>query len=157
MTVALERTVLPPDSDPQLTDLARMLTSEAATRREVAVLVGPDGKPTPLPDAVFDILRGVVDALAHGMAITIAPHNTMLTTQEAADLLGVSRPTLVRLLEDGEIPFEMRGRHRRVRLADLVEYQNRTRQAREQALAEMAERGEQDDIYSATVDPTSTR
>ncbi|MGP4019489.1 helix-turn-helix domain-containing protein [Saccharopolyspora sp. 5N708] len=157
MTVALERTVLPPDSDPNLTDLARVLASEAASKRGVAVLVGPDGNPTPLPDAVFDVLRVVVDVLARGMAITIAPHNTMLTTQEAADLLGISRPTLVRLLEGGEVPFEMRGRHRRVRLADLVEYQTRTRRDRERALGEMAERGEKDDIYSATVDPTFTR
>lgn len=50
------------------------------------------------------------------MAITVAPTHTVLTTSEAADLLGISRPTLVRLLEAGEIPYEQPGRHRRVRL-----------------------------------------
>lgn len=50
-------------------------------------------------------MRDVVTALSHGLAISIAAHNTMLTTQEAADLLNISRPTLVRLLTDGEIPL----------------------------------------------------
>ena len=60
-------------------------------------------------------MRDVVTALSRGLAISIAAHDTMLTTQEAADLLNVPRPTLVRLLTDGEIPYTMRGQHRRRR------------------------------------------
>lgn len=48
------------------------------------------------------------------------PQNTLLATQEAADLLGISRPTLVQLLADGEMPYEQRGRHRRIMLSDLL-------------------------------------
>jgi len=91
-------------------------------------------------------------AMASGQGVTIAPHNAMLTTQEAADFLGISRPTLVRLLTDGLIPHEMRGRHRRVMLADLLDYQDRSRDDRRAALSEMVREGEAAGMYD--LDPT---
>ena len=75
-----------------------------------------------MPPEIFEILREVVEALSQGLAITIAPHQMNSLTSEAAGILGLSRPTLVRLLEAGEIPFEQPGRHRRVRLADVLAY-----------------------------------
>jgi excisionase family DNA binding protein len=87
------------------------------------------------------------------MDVTDASLEVMLTTQEAADFLGMSRPTLVRLLEDGEIPFEMRGRHRRVMLADVLVNQERMRQTRHQALASMVETAEVAGMYEATAGP----
>jgi excisionase family DNA binding protein len=60
-----------------------------------------------------------------------------LTTQEAADLLGISRPTLIRLLGDGKIPFEQPGRHRRIRLDDLLTYRDQRRQERSETLDEL--------------------
>jgi excisionase family DNA binding protein len=140
MTAVLEsQTVLPPTKDaPELASLATALQGPAAA------LVGPDGTETPLPDEVYQVLKNVVDAMSQGLAITVAPHNTQLTTQEAADLLGVSRPTLVRLLEDGEIPFELRGRHRRVMLADVIAYQERARAKRRATLDEMTRTAAED-------------
>jgi excisionase family DNA binding protein len=135
MTAVLEsQTVLPPAKDaPELASLATALEGPSGA------LVGPDGTETPLPDEVYRVLKSVVDAMSQGLAITVAPHNTQLTTQEAADLLNVSRPTLVRLLEDGEIPFQLRGRHRRVMLADIIEYQERARDKRRATLREMTQ------------------
>jgi excisionase family DNA binding protein len=78
---------------------------------------GPDN--IELPDERYEVLKDVVAALSQGLAITVAPQHTVLTTGQAADLLGVSRPTLVRLFE-GEIPFDKPGRHRRIRLGDLL-------------------------------------
>lgn len=140
MTAVLEpQTVLPPTKDaPELASLA------TALQAPTAALVGPDGAQTPLPDEVYQVLKNVVDAMSQGLAITVAPHNTQLTTQEAADLLGVSRPTLVRLLEDGEIPFEHRGRHRRVMLADVIAYQERARAKRRATLDEMTRTAAED-------------
>jgi excisionase family DNA binding protein len=150
-----ERTVLPPDDPAGLVRLARGLTDVKASAR--AKLVGPDGVQIEIPEELYGVLRDVVNALSQGMAISIAPHNTMLTTQEAADLLNISRPTLVRLLSDGEIPYTMRGRHRRVLLRDILDYSERTRSERRRALDEMAADGEEDGLYEATAVPKRTR
>jgi excisionase family DNA binding protein len=82
---------------------------------------------------------------------------TILTAQEAADLLNVSRPTLVRLLADGEIPHTKRGRHRLVMLRDILDYRDRTRRLRRQIHDQMVADAEDDDLYSATATPKRTR
>lgn len=153
-TTLRERTVLPPDDRSELTKLARDLTDD---RRPRARLIGPDGSKIDVPEELYGVLRDVVAALSQGLAISIAPHNTMLTTQEAADLLSISRPTLVRLLSEGEIPFSMRGRHRRVLLRDVLDYQERTRQEREQVLDQMAVDAEETGLYDVTSTPENTR
>ncbi|MCI9889244.1 helix-turn-helix domain-containing protein [Micrococcales bacterium 31B] len=68
-------------------------------------------------------LHLVADSLGHGDAVTLSRHEATVTTQEAADVLGISRPTLVRLLEQGAIPFSQPSRHRRILLADVLAYQ----------------------------------
>lgn len=95
----------------------------------------------------------MVTALSHGLAISVAPHSTMLTTQEAADLLNVSRPTLVRLSTDGEIPYTMRGRHRRVMLRDVIDHRDHTHRERRQTLAEMVADAEEDNLSEVTGTP----
>lgn len=69
---------------------------------ENAALLGPDGQTVPLPEEIFHVLVDIVSAMKIGKAITVAPVDQMLTTQEAADFLGISRPTLVKLLETGD-------------------------------------------------------
>lgn len=81
----------------------------------------------------------------------------LLTTLEAANPLNISRPTLVRLLTDGEIPHTMRGRHRRILLGDVLDYRERTRRERRQALDAMAADAETAGPYEATARPQPTR
>lgn len=150
-----ERTLLPPEDPANLARFAQELRTAAGRAR--ARLVGPDGSEIEIPDELYGVLRDVVTALSEGLAISIAPHNTMLTTQEAADLLNISRPTLVRLLSDGEIPHTMRGRHRRVLLRDILDYQERTRQERRQTLDRMTAEAEEDGLYGLTSTPRRTR
>lgn len=149
MTAALEQhTVLPPEEGADdLANLAALLRH--LPHQDQARLIGPDGTRIALPAEVYRVLRDVVDAMSQGLAITIAPHNTLLTTQEAADLLGISRPTLVRLLTDGEIPYELRGRHRRVKLADIVAYQEQARAQRRATLDEMTRAASEDGTYDS--------
>jgi excisionase family DNA binding protein len=143
-----ERTVMPPADLSTLSRFASGLVEPGAPAH--ARLIGPDGSQLELPDEVYSLLRDVVTALSQGVAISIAPRNTMLTTQEAADLLNVSRPTLVRLLAAGEIPHTMRGRHRRVLLRDVIDYQDRMRAQRRSTLDEMTVEAEEMDLYNAT-------
>lgn len=113
-------------------------------------LVNADGTRLEVPGPVFEALVQVATAMARGQGVTVMPLNTLLTTQEAADLLGISRPTMVRLLDDGELPCEQRGRHRRILLADLLAYEEQMRQERRDSLERMAQEGQIAGIYEAT-------
>jgi excisionase family DNA binding protein len=141
-----ERTVLPPTDDASMRALLEQLTT--TDRPELRL---SDGRRLPLPDEVAEVLLGVVNVLAEGQAVTVAPQHTTLTTQQAAEMLGVSRPTLVKLLEAGALPYSQPGRHRRVRLSDVLAYRSRIEREREQALDELASRSQEAGLYADEV------
>jgi excisionase family DNA binding protein len=93
---------------------------------------------TSVPREAFELFLEVLGQLASGNAVTIVPVHAELTTQQAADLLNVSRPHLVQLLEGGEIPFTKVGTHRRIRAADVMEYRARRDAGHEAVLDELA-------------------
>lgn len=84
-----------------------------------------DGVKTELPESIFQAFEQIVELMAAGHSLFLMPHQEELTTQEAAEILNVSRPFLVKLLDQKQIPYLMVGRHRRVRMEDLLAYQNR--------------------------------
>ncbi|MDO4900562.1 helix-turn-helix domain-containing protein [Actinomyces sp.] len=147
-TAAQMQTTLPPEDHEAMLDLSRFLGQVA----EPAALVGPDGQTVGLPAEVHRVLMDVVRAMSQGRAITVAPVDQVLTTQEAADFLGISRPTLVKLLESGRIPYERpaAGRHRRVRLADIVAYQQQSAQERSGTLDAMTREAVDLGLYEDT-------
>jgi excisionase family DNA binding protein len=138
---AKEQTVLPPEDAESLAALEALLVSGAQLE------VTASDRAATLPPEVRTVMAGVVRAMRHGQAITVAPHALRLTTQQAADLLGVSRPTLIKLLEQGKIPYETPSRHRRIRLADLLSYQALRREERRDALDELAREAQADGLY----------
>ena len=123
---------IPETQEAQVRDLRRLIQSGGAK------LVGSDGRQIPIPQPVRDLLLEILRNLQSGKAISIVPEHQQLTTQRAANILGVSRPFLVGLLEAGEIPFHMVGSHRRIYLRDLFEYKRRRDAARHEAINNMA-------------------
>ncbi|MCR8549996.1 helix-turn-helix domain-containing protein [Salipiger sp. P9] len=106
---------------------------------------GQDGDHVHIAPAVGHLIIDLLGHVASGNMVTLVPVGTMLTTQEAADMLNVSRPHLTKLLKAGEIEFEEVGKHRRVPLEALTAYRDRKRQEREDALDELARLGQEFD------------
>lgn len=103
-----------------------------------AKLVGPDGRQVAIPPPVHELFLVILNNLQAGRAVSIVPEHQQLTTQRAANILGVSRVFLVGILESGEIPFHMVGSHRRIYLSDLLDYKRRRDAARHAAIDDMA-------------------
>src|ERR1700720_14981 len=154
MNILADQTVLPPASveDSQLRELSAALASDTELS-----LVNGLGQVFKLTVELRNVLAHAASALSDGQAVTLEPRRTLLSTQEAADLLGESRLTVVKLLESGGITFTKPGRHRRVQLEDLLEYERRVREHRREELTAMSAEAAEDDAYHAINGFTETR
>jgi excisionase family DNA binding protein len=101
---------------------------------ERPVLLGREGAHVQFPEPVFHLLTEIVRKMHRGQSVVLLPENEELTTQAAANQLGASRPYVVKLLEEGAIPYHMVGSHRRIYLKDLLAYQKRRDRDRREAL-----------------------
>lgn len=127
MAIRSHRTIDPVSpTDPHgIAELARFFERQES-RHGQPRLVGPDGESIELPDEVYEVLVSVTEAMRAGNAVSVVPYAMRASTHEAAEMLGISRPTFIRPLERGEIPYETPGRHRRVKLSDVLAYRDRT-------------------------------
>jgi excisionase family DNA binding protein len=96
-----------------------------------------------LPTSALRLLVDILAELADGNAVKVVPVHAELTTQEAADLLNVSRPHLIKLLEDGQLLFHRTGKHRRVRFADLMQFKESRDQASDRAMEELSRQSQE--------------
>jgi excisionase family DNA binding protein len=129
----------------QLRELDRL--SEAVLADERPALVGREGVRVELPEPIFHLLVRVVRTMREGKAVVLLPESESMTTQAAAEFLGVSRPFLVDLLEKGEIPHHKVGTHRRVYLKDLMNYQRQRDSRRRTTLDNLRRQVEAAGLY----------
>lgn len=116
-------------------------------RGRVARLVGPGKDGVPIPSSLRRVLVAAARQLADGNGVSIMPVTAEVTTQQAADLLNVSRPFVVGLLDKGEIPFHKVGTHRRIRLRDLLAYRRRRDASRRAVIDRLATEAQELGIY----------
>jgi excisionase family DNA binding protein len=121
--------------------MSRLKSSRGAFR--MIVTSGEDKEELTIPAVAFRMLEMILTEMAQGHAVALSPVDREVTTQKAADLLNVSRPHLIKLLESGRIPFRKIGSHRRIRVADVLEYKARMDAEAERAFAELVEQGQE--------------
>jgi excisionase family DNA binding protein len=132
-------TVSPDDVDQkQVTESSRQLAHLLSGKRRKSLSVTIDGEECEIPLAALRMLKDLLVQLSLGHSVTLIPIHAELTTQEAADLLSVSRPYLVSLLESGKMPFHKAGSHRRIMFQDLLAYKKQQEQESDAAMAELA-------------------
>ena len=132
---------LPSDAEAILSkESSRVLSSRERTAEplRLRMLDDPAKRIVNIPASAVRMLTRILQEMAKGNAVTLVPVHAELTTQEAADMLNVSRPSLIQLLDEGKIEFRRVGTHRRVRLKGVMAYKRRADANRRAALAELA-------------------
>lgn len=102
-----------------------------------------------IPRSALKLLAEVLKAMGQGKPFSLVPVATEVTTQKAAEILGCSRPHLVKLLENGTIPFTKVGKHRRLRFEDVLKYKQQMQQDRKQHLIDMMQNDEELGLYDS--------
>ena len=145
MTVLISEhfeTVTPTDADAQLAreSSRRLATHKLGRRSSVRIQLLDDGKEAEtvaVPASALRLFLHLLTEMSQGNAVTLIPTHAELTTQQAADLLNVSRPYLVKLLDEGKMPFRTVGKYRRVRFGDVMAYKRKDDEARTKVLDQL--------------------
>ena len=112
----------------------------------VQVMDADHEEPIELPAGAVTLLLDILGAMASGQGVTIIPEDAELTTVQAADILHVSRPFLIKLLDEGQIPYRRVGKHRRIRMEDVMNYKRTIDQQREAVLDQLVADAQEQDM-----------
>jgi excisionase family DNA binding protein len=134
-------------------DTAKLHAVGQLLRQGTAKLVGQTGEQVALPESLHHLLTDIVRNMEGGKSLILMPEEQQLTTQRAAELLGMSRPYIIRLLDAGEMPYVMVGKHRRIALRDVLAYAERRKEARKSALNKMTRDAFEADLYDNAAIP----
>lgn len=124
-------------------ELSRLLSEKPKSDR---ASVKMDGHDLILPRQALNLLRDLLADMAQGNAVTIVPMHAEMTTQQAADILNVSRPHLVKLLENGSLAFTKVGTHRRIRFEDLMAYKSKVKKESTDAMDELVKQAQDNNM-----------
>jgi excisionase family DNA binding protein len=144
----LTTTLLPEPQDSERTqDMHRLY--EFLLQPDRPALVDQFGSRIEMPEQLYAMLRNVLELLLQGRAIVLIPRDEELTTQAAANMLGVSRPYLVKRLLDppGKIPFTYAGSHRRIKFSDLMRYMSARDRERHEGLSQLTRKIDEAGLY----------
>lgn len=143
-------TIIPTKKETELAEqsIKVLISYMKATKHPAFELLnkGRQGKQITIPDSALRLLVDILAQMAKGNAVTLMPVHAELTTQEAANMLNVSRPYLVELLEQGKIPYRKVGTRRRILANDLLRYKEQIDKARLKTLEKLAEQAQELDM-----------
>lgn len=140
----------PVELAPEKRPIAARISARLQEPRAPRLVLG-NGEEVELPAEFLLLLREIATALARGEPVSVVPLHRELTTQEAADVLNISRQHVVNLMEDGKLPFTRTGRHRRVLAAEVLAFKRRREADRRQALRDLTQMGEDAGDYFSDV------
>ena len=141
MSTVLDEAVSPSEQDARVAQESSRRLSRFAKQDRLTLQVPVMGQETEtieLPRSVVGLLMRILTEMSEGNAVTLMPIHAELTTQQAASILGVSRPFLVKQMRENLIPYRRIGTHRRVRFQDLMEYKHRIDSDRAKVLEQLA-------------------
>ena len=147
MSVTREPITLPSDEREQIRELDRVLQLGSPA------LMSALGDKLVVPPTVFEVLRKVVELMVEGKSVTLIPDGQVVTTQRAADLLGMSRPFFIKMLETGAMAHHRVGNQRRVYLHDVLEFARKRDDERQSALDRLSRQAFASGLYDRNVMP----
>jgi len=140
MAMMIQSAHIPTEEEAQISkESSRIFAAYVSSKVHQLKIVEDDGseKVAKIPEAAYRLFVDILTQMAQRNAVTLIPIHAELTTQQAADLMNVSRPYLIKLMEAGEIAYCKVGRHRRVRFEDLMAYKTKVDASRQDALDEL--------------------
>ncbi|TXL69869.1 helix-turn-helix domain-containing protein [Vineibacter terrae] len=149
MTNLAHRQLPPSAQDAAIARVSRQVLSRYARQKRPLTLRVTDAdqeKPIELPAGAVALLMDILEAMAAGRGVTLMPENAELTTVQAAEALNVSRPFLIKMLDDGTIPHRKVGKHRRIRMEDVIAYKTAIDREREAVLDQLVSDAQKQDM-----------
>lgn len=146
MNLVLNKTTL---EDRQLASISRETFSKASNKlssgdkKETFIKVEKSGEFIQVPSKLIGLISDIITSMSEGKSVALIVSDSELTTQQAADILRVSRPHLIKLLDKGELPHRKVGTHRRVKLSDLLNYQESQKKKRDNYLEELVSQAQE--------------
>ncbi len=129
------------------TSEVEVLATVGAALRSGSLCITSDDSVVSVPNDIAQLVVNILDTWAGGSSVTLVAHHDLLTTQQVADVMQVSRPFVVRLVDRGDLACVRVGKHRRVSAASVIEYLEQTRQAGVAAVAEEVRLNVADNLY----------